>query len=71
MAKQDSIKLEGEITDVLPNATFKVKLENGAFVFAHLAGKLRQHQIRILLGDKVALELSSYDLSKGRIVRRL
>lgn len=70
MAKQDNIKVEGEIIDVLPNATFKVKLENGVVVFTHLAGKMRQHQIRILMGDKVDVELTPYDLSKGRIVRR-
>ena len=70
MSNKDTIKLEGEIIDVLPNATFKVKLENGAIVFSYLAGKMRQHQIRILMGDKVDVELTPYDLSKGRIVRR-
>lgn len=70
MSKNDILKLEGEIIDVLPNATFKVKLENGVVVFSYLAGKMRQHQIRILMGDKVDVELTPYDLSKGRIVRR-
>jgi translation initiation factor IF-1 len=70
MAKEGSFKLEGEIIDVLPNATFKVKLENGLIVYSYLAGKMRQHQIRILMGDRVDVELTPYDLSKGRIVRR-
>ena len=63
----DTIKFEGEVIDVLPNATFKVKLENDLVVFSYLAGKMRQNQIRILLGDKVDVELTPYDLSKGRI----
>jgi translation initiation factor IF-1 len=66
----DTIKFEGEVIDVLPNATFKVKLENDLVVFSYLAGKMRQNQIRILLGDKVDVELTPYDLSKGRITRR-
>lgn len=70
MAKDGIFKMEGEIIDVLPNATFKVKLENGLIVFSYLAGKMRQHQIRILMGDRVDVELTPYDLSKGRIVRR-
>lgn len=70
MAKNDILKMEGEIIDVLPNATFQVRLENGVVVFSYLAGKMRQHQIRILMGDKVDVELTPYDLSKGRIVRR-
>jgi translation initiation factor IF-1 len=70
MAKDGIFKLEGEVIDVLPNATFKVKLENGLIVFSYLAGKMRQHQIRILMGDRVDVELTPYDLSKGRIVRR-
>lgn len=70
MAKDGIFKLEGEVIDVLPNATFKVKLENGLVVYSYLAGKMRQHQIRILMGDRVDVELTPYDLSKGRIVRR-
>lgn len=70
MAKDGTIKLEGEVVDVLPNTTFRVKLENGLVVFAYLAGKMRQHEIRILLSDRVDVEISPYDVSKGRIVRR-
>lgn len=70
MAKEDVIKFEGEIVDVMPNATFKVKLETGATILGHISGKMRQNEIRILLGDTVEVELSPYDLSKGRIVRR-
>jgi translation initiation factor IF-1 len=70
MAKDGTIKLEGEVVDVLPNATFRVKLENGLVVLAYLAGKMRQHEIRILLSDRVDVEISPYDVSKGRIVRR-
>jgi len=71
MSKEDTIKVEGEIIDVLPNTTFKVKLENDMTILAYLAGKMRQHEIRILMGDKVSIEISAYDVSKGRIVRRL
>ena len=67
MAKQDSIKVDGKVLEALPNATFKVELENGHVVHAHIAGKMRMHYIKILPGDKVALELSPYDLDKGRI----
>jgi translation initiation factor IF-1 len=70
MAKDGTIKLEGEVVDVLPNATFRVKLENGLVVLAYLAGKMRQHEIRILLSDRVDVEISPYDVSKGRIVSR-
>lgn len=70
MAKEDAIKLEGEIVDVLPNATFKVKLENNNLVLGHISGRMRQNEIKILLGDTVELEFSPYDLTKGRIVRR-
>jgi translation initiation factor IF-1 len=71
MAKEgNTFKVEGEIVDVLPNTTFKVKLENGMEVLSYLAGKMRQHQIRILMGDKVDVELNTYDLNRGRIVRR-
>lgn len=63
--------MEGEVVEMLPNATFKVKLENGHEVHAHISGKMRVHYIRLLLGDKVLLEMSPYDLSKGRITRRL
>jgi translation initiation factor IF-1 len=71
MAKEgNTFKVEGEIVDVLPNTTFKVKLENGMEVLSYLAGKMRQHQIRILMGDRVDVELNTYDLNRGRIVRR-
>ena len=71
MAKEDSMKrVEGEIVDVLPNATFKVKLENNVTILAYLAGKLRQHEIRVLLGDRVDVDISAYDVTRGRIVRR-
>jgi translation initiation factor IF-1 len=70
LAKQPSIKVDGFVTEALPNATFKVKLENGHEILAHIAGKMRMHYIKILPGDKVALELSPYDLSKGRITYR-
>lgn len=70
MAKEEAIKVEGKVLDVLPNAMFKVELENGHNVLAHVSGKMRMHFIRILRGDKVLLELSPYDLTKGRIIRR-
>ena len=70
MAKEDTIKLEGEVVDVLPNATFKVKLENGHTVLSYVSGKMRKFEIRILMGDRVELEVSPYDLNRGRIVRR-
>lgn len=70
MAKEDLIEVEGEITETLPNAMFHVKLENGHIVLAHVAGKMRMHFIRILPGDKVKLELSPYDLTRGRITYR-
>ncbi|MDP5171681.1 MAG: translation initiation factor IF-1 [Bacteroidia bacterium] len=70
MAKQAPIKVDGVVTEALPNATFRVKLENGHELLAHIAGKMRMHYIRILPGDRVALELTPYDLSKARIVYR-
>jgi translation initiation factor IF-1 len=70
MSKKDVIELEGVITDSLPNAMFKVKLENDHEIIAHISGKLRMHFIRILPGDKVTVELSPYDLTKGRITWR-
>ncbi len=70
MAKSDSIEVNGTVVEALPNAQFKVKLENGHEVLAHLSGKLRMHFIRILPGDQVTLELSPYDLTKGRIIWR-
>jgi len=70
MAKEDTIEVEGIVDEALPNATFKVKLENGHIVMAYISGKLRQNYIKILPGDKVTMELSPYDLSKGRITWR-
>ena len=64
------MEMEGEVVEVLPNAMFKVKLENGHEVLAHISGRMRKHFIRILTGDKVTLEMTPYDLSKGRIVYR-
>lgn len=70
MAKEDLIAAEGEIVEALPNAMFRVKLENGHVVLAHVSGKMRMHFIRILPGDKVKIELSPYDLTRGRITYR-
>ncbi|MEA3301776.1 MAG: translation initiation factor IF-1 [Pseudomonadota bacterium] len=70
MAKEDFIEMEGTVTDTLPNTTFRVELENGHVVTAHISGKMRKHYIRILTGDKVTVQLTPYDLSKGRITYR-
>lgn len=70
MSKEDVIEVEGVVTEKLPNATFKVKLENNHEILAHISGKLRMHFIRIIPGDKVRIEMSPYDLSKGRITWR-
>lgn len=70
MAKEDSIEVQGTITETLPNAMFRVQLENGHRVLAHISGKMRMHYIKILPGDKVTLELSPYDLTRGRITYR-
>ncbi len=70
MSKADAIEIEGKVIEKLPNAMFKVELENGHVVLAHISGKLRMNYIRILPGDKVTLEMSPYDLSKGRIIWR-
>lgn len=70
MAKQDAIELEGTVVEPLPNAMFKVELENGHQVLAHISGKMRMHYIKILPGDKVTVELSVYDLNRGRITYR-
>lgn len=70
MAKEDVIQVEGEIVECLPNAMFKVKLENQHTILGHVSGKMRQNFIRILTGDKVTVELTPYDLTKGRIVFR-
>ena len=70
MAKEDKLQLEGEVLEALPNAMFKVRLENQHEVVAHISGKMRMHYIRILPGDRVTVEISPYDLSRGRITYR-
>jgi translation initiation factor IF-1 len=70
MAKEDVIEMQGEVMENLPNATFKVKLENGHIVHAFISGKMRMHYIRILPGDKVTVQMTPYDLTKARIVFR-
>lgn len=71
MAKQDVIEIEGKILEALPNAMFRVELENGHKILAHISGKIRKHFIKILPGDKVKVELSPYDLTRGRITYRM
>ena len=70
MAKEDVIEMDGVVMETLPNTMFRVELENGHIVTAHISGRLRKHYIRILTGDKVKVELTPYDLSKGRITYR-
>ena len=70
MAKEENIEFEGEVIDTLPNTTFRVKLENDHVITAHISGKMRKNYIRILTGDKVKVEMTPYDLSKGRITFR-
>lgn len=70
MAKKDAIEVEGKVVELLPNTMFRVELPNGHLVLAHISGKMRLHFIRILPGDKVLLEMSPYDLTKGRITFR-
>lgn len=70
MAKEDVIQMEGTVVDTLPNTMFRVEFENGHVVTAHISGKMRKHYIRILTGDKVTVELTPYDLTKGRITYR-
>jgi translation initiation factor IF-1 len=71
MAKEDVIQMEGTVVETLPNTVFRVELENGHLVTAHISGKMRKHYIRILTGDKVTVELTPYDLTKGRITYRV
>ena len=71
MSKEEAIQVEGVVIESLPNARFRVDLDNGHKVLAHISGKMRMHYIRILPGDKVKLELSPYDLAQGRIVHRM
>lgn len=70
MAKEDHLEMEGTVTDTLPNTMFRVQLDNGHIVTAHISGKMRKNYIRILTGDKVMVEMTPYDLSKGRITFR-
>jgi translation initiation factor IF-1 len=70
VAKQEAIQLEGVINEVLPNATFRVELENDHEILAHLSGKMRKHYIRVLEGDRVTVEVSPYDLTRGRVTYR-
>ena len=70
MVKKDAIRIDGKILETLPNAMFKVELENGHQIMAHVSGKMRMHFIRILNGDTVTVEMSPYDLTKGRIILR-
>lgn len=70
MSKEDAIQMDGEVVETLPNTTFRVKLKNGHVVTAHISGKMRKNYIRILTGDSVMVELTPYDLSKGRITFR-
>ena len=71
MIAKEIVKLEGEVVELLPSTMFRVKLENGHIVLAHISGKMRIHFIKLMPGDKVEIEMSPYDLSKGRITRRL
>ena len=68
MAKQDTLEFKGKVIDLLPNAMFRVKLENNHVIIAHTAGKLRKNRIRVLQGDTVTVEVSPYDITKGRII---
>jgi translation initiation factor IF-1 len=70
MPKEDAIQMEGRVVETLPNTTFRVQLQNGHIVTAHISGKMRKNYIRILTGDSVTVEMTPYDLSKGRIVYR-
>lgn len=70
MAKEDTIQMQGEVVETLPNATFRIKLENGHIVLGHISGKMRMNYIRILPGDKVTVDLTPYDLSRARITFR-
>jgi translation initiation factor IF-1 len=70
MAKEDQIEMEGTVMETLPNTMFRVELENGHIIIAHISGRMRKHYIKILTGDKVTVEMTPYDLSKGRITFR-
>jgi translation initiation factor IF-1 len=71
MSKEEAIRIEGTVVDCLPNAMFRITIPSGNTVMGYISGKIRQHDIKVLLGDKVCIEFSPYDLSRGRITRRL
>lgn len=71
MPKEDAIRVEGEVKEVLPNTMFRVELPNGHVILAHISGKMRMHFIRLMPGDKVLVEMSPYDLTKGRVIYRI
>jgi translation initiation factor IF-1 len=70
MAKEDGIKMDGKVVDILPDAKFRVTIENGSTILGYVSGKMKMHDIKILLGDQVEVEFSPYDLTRGRITRR-
>ena len=70
MNKEELINFEGVVLELLPNATFRVKLENGHFIIAHTSGRMRKNRIRMLVGDKITVEMTPYDLTKGRVIHR-
>ncbi|MFU7502990.1 MAG: translation initiation factor IF-1 [Candidatus Tisiphia sp.] len=70
MSKEELINFEGVVLELLPNATFRVKLENGHFIIAHTSGRMRKNRIRILVGDKITVEMTPYDLTKARVIHR-
>ncbi|MDR0296818.1 MAG: translation initiation factor IF-1 [Rickettsia sp.] len=70
MTKEELINFEGVVLELLPNATFRVKLENGHLIIAHTSGRMRKNRIRILVGDKITVEMTPYDLTKGRVIHR-
>jgi translation initiation factor IF-1 len=70
MSKEDLMRFDGKVLELLPNANFRVKLDNGHEIIAHTAGNMRKNRIRVLVGDKVTVEMSTYDLTKGRVVHR-
>ncbi len=70
MAKEELLEFRGKVTEILPNAMFRVELENGHVIIAHTSGRMRKNRIRVLLGDEVSVEMTPYDLTKGRVVHR-
>jgi len=70
MSKEETLKMKGQVTEILPNALFRIKLENDLMIMGHISGKMRRHNINVLMGDRVEVEMTPYDLSKGRITFR-